>query len=259
MSPGNVQCADRLHEISECCGFVAVTVRNANEAKTLEGSCAMCNLYHHSVSAAALKLFAQDLGTPLAAQTAVSNFEADYVGADADGPVLVIEDGALKMRMRRWGFPSWKDGGKPITNIRNLDSTWWRGANGDYIEKPEYRCLVPFDRFAEWDSTAKRNAWFEVDAAMAFFAGFWRPWTGERLKAIEGKKRRSREVGQWELFAFLTTEPNETVAAIHPKAMPAIITTADQAQEWLSASADSLNLQRPLPDNMVTKQEYQDG
>lgn len=79
------------------------------------------------------------------------------------------------------------------------------------------------------------------------------------MKAIEGQKRRSLEVDQWELFAFLTTEPNKTVAAIHPKAMPAIITTADQAQEWLSASADSLNPQRPLLDNMVTKHEYQDG
>lgn len=168
--------------------------------------------------------------------------------------MLVIENGALTMRTRRWGFPSWKDGSKPITNIRNLDSNWWRGANGQYIEKPEYRCLVSFDRFAEWDKSAKRNAWFEVDAAMSFFAGFWRPWKGERLKEVEGQKRRSREVDDWELFAFMTTEPNATVGAIHPKAMPAIITTPDQAQQWLSAAPDSLNLQRPLPDNMVTQQ-----
>lgn len=83
----------------------------------------MCNLYHHSVSAADLKLFAQDLGKPLSAETAKCNFEAGYVGADADGPVRAIENGALMMCTRRWGFPSWKDGGKPTTNIRNVDST----------------------------------------------------------------------------------------------------------------------------------------
>lgn len=215
----------------------------------------MCNLYHHSVSAADLKLFAQGFGKPLSAETAKSNFEAGYVGADSDGPVLVIENGALTMRTRRWGFPSWKDGGKPITNIRNLDSNWWRGANGEYIDKPEYRCLVPFDRFAEWDSSAKRNAWFEVDATLSFFAGFWRPWNGERLKAIEGQKRRSREVDDWQLYAFMTTEPNATVAAIHPKAMPVILTTTVEAKKWLTAAPDSLKLQRPLSDGLVSYRE----
>ena len=186
----------------------------------------MCNLYHHSVGAADLTVFANGLGVPLSASASKSNFEPGFVGADGDGPVLAMVDGALTFSYRRWGFPSWKDGGKPITNIRNLDSSWWRGANGEYISQPEYRCLVPFDRFAEWDAANKRNAWFTVDTAFPCFAGFWRPWNGERLKSVEGKKRRERKVDDWELFAFMTTEPNETVAAVHPKAMPAIIDNA---------------------------------
>ncbi|MGB3723286.1 MAG: SOS response-associated peptidase family protein, partial [Pacificimonas sp.] len=182
------------------------------------------------------------------------NFAPNYVGADSDGPVIAVEDGQLVVRVRRWGFPAWADKGKPITNIRNLESTWWRGANGEYISKPEYRCLVPFDRFAEWDSTMKANAWFTVDAEFPCFAGFWRPWHGERLKAVEGKKRRQREVDGWELFAFMTTEPNKTVAAVHPKAMPAIITTAADAKRWLTAEPGSLDLQRLLPDDMMVRQ-----
>ena len=215
----------------------------------------MCNLYRHKISSAELTAFAEALQIPTGAGFAKGNFEPDYVGADADGPVLAVEDGELVMRTRRWGFPSWKDGGKPITNIRNLDSSWWKGANGEYISKPEYRCLVPFDSFAEWDAAEKGNAWFTIDADLPCFAGFWRPWHGERLKEIEGKKRRQREVDDWELFAFMTTEPNDTVAAIHPKAMPAIITTASEAKSWLAAEEGSLALQRPLPDGMVSRME----
>ena len=215
----------------------------------------MCNLYYHSVSASELKRFGEQLGYSLAPDTDRRNFAAEYVGADSNGPVLSIEDGQLVARQRRWGFPAWAEKGKPITNIRNLDSSWWRGVNGEYISKPEYRCLVPFDRFAEWDSAAKANAWFTVDADFPCFAGFWRPWRGERLKAIEGQKRRQREEDDWELFAFMTTEPNTTVAAVHPKAMPAIITTAEEGRRWLDAEPDSLDLQRPLPDDMVTRSE----
>ena len=181
------------------------------------------------------------------------------MGADADGPVFAVEDGKVVMHMRRWGFPSWKDGSKPITNVRNLESSWWRGANGDYITNAEYRCLIPFDRFAEWDGTEKRNAWFTIEAEQSFFVGFWRPWNGERLKEIEGKKRRARQVANWELFAFMTTEPNPTVAAIHPKAMPVIITEADEAQRWLGGGDESLELQGPLPDAMVNKSPYEAG
>lgn len=81
--------------------------------------------------------------------------------------------------------------------------------------KAEFRCLVPFSRFAEWDTVSKRNAWFEIDTPQSFFAGIWRPWSGERLATVEGKKRRERQTLEWELYAFLTTDPNLTVAAIH--------------------------------------------
>ena len=213
----------------------------------------MCNLYRHEITSAELIGFAEAMQIPPSAGLAKSNFEPDYVGADADGPVLAVENGELVVRTRRWGFPSWKDGGDPITNIRNLDSSWWKGANGQYISKLEYRCLIPLDSFAEWDAAAKDNAWFTIDAEFPCFAGFWRPWHGERLKKIEGKKRQQREIDDWELFAFITTEPNETVAAVHPKAMPAIITTASDAKTWLAAEDGSLSLKRPLPDGMVSR------
>ncbi|MGF7163596.1 putative SOS response-associated peptidase YedK, partial [Rhodoligotrophos appendicifer] len=38
-----------------------------------------------------------------------------------------------------------------------------------------------------------------------------------------------------DLYGFLTTEPNAEVAPIHPKAMPVILTTAEERDVWMRA------------------------
>jgi putative SOS response-associated peptidase YedK len=64
-------------------------------------------------------------------------------------------------------------------------------------------------------------------------------------------------------FAFLTTEPNAVVAPIHPKAMPAILTTREEVEQWLTALPnDAHALQRPLPDDalrIVARGKKEDG
>lgn len=50
----------------------------------------------------------------------------------------------------------------------------------------------------------------------------------------------------------MTTEANTEVFAIHPKAMPVILTTPDEVETWMTAPADeALKLQRPLPDGTL--------
>ena len=90
---------------------------------------------------------------------------------------------------------------------------------------------------------------------LMFFAGLWTRWTSV-CEVKEGETTN-------DLFAFLTTEPNAEVKAIHPKAMPVILTTAAEAETWLTAPAkDALALQRPLPDGalrIVARGEKTDG
>src|SRR5216684_960583 len=71
---------------------------------------------------------------------------------------------------------------------------------------------------------------------LACFAGIWTNWTLVR-KVKEGETTN-------DLYAFLTTEPNVEVGAIHPKATPVILATPEEVETWMIASPDeALKLQ----------------
>src|SRR5262249_51784102 len=108
------------------------------------------------------------------------------------------------------------------------------------------RCVVPFTSFAENEHLpdgTRPPVWFAFDETrpLAFFAGIWTRWISVR-KVKEGETTN-------DLFALLTTDANKVVGAIHPKAMPAILTTQDEIDTWMTAPiGEALKLQRPLAD-----------
>lgn len=143
------------------------------------------------------------------------------------------------------------DGG--TTNVRNTASSHWKRWLG-----PENRCVVPFTSFSEFNKEAGGDVWFALgqDRPLAFFAGIWAPqWTSVR-------KVREGEV-TIDLFAFLTCEPNAEVRAVHPRAMPVILTKPDEIEVWMAAQwSEAAALQRPLPDAslvLVARGKKQDG
>ncbi len=204
----------------------------------------MCNRYANRATVSQLRKLALTLEKPLETTPATDNLPPqENIYPDQDAPVLrPHKNGGLELAMLRWGLPPIPGQKAPITNIRNLKSRWWRDVNREYMLEPQYRCLVPFTEFAE---PVRDSTWFSIkDVDVAFFAGVWRPWQGERLVEQPGKKRRAKEERDWELYAFLTTEANDIVRPVHEKAMPVILTDPAECSEWLSGGAESLKLQR---------------
>lgn len=189
----------------------------------------MCNLYRMESNVDAIRRVfgaGHGIGANLPALDAI------YPGYQA--PVIRQQGEARTLGPMAWGWPPFGEIRRPITNIRNLDSRFWASALAD----PARRCLVPVTAFCEWGPGPKgRKAqfWFDCpDHPLFAFAGLW----GGTADAPH--------------FAFLTCAPNDLVGAVHPKAMPVILTDPAQFDAWLSVDAVSArNMQRPLPDAMM--------
>ncbi len=205
----------------------------------------MCNLYSLTKGPQAIRDFTRAMFGDVGNMPPLPGIFPDY-----SAPIVRNYPEGRELVMARWGMPSPKfviEGRKSdpgVTNIRNVTSPHWRR----WLDV-ESRCVVPFSSFSENEvlpDGSRPPVWFAFDESrpLAFFAGLWTRWTSVR-KVKEGPTTH-------DLFGFLTTEPNAEVKAIHPKAMPVILTTQAEVEMWMTApTMDALSLQQPLADGSL--------
>lgn len=225
----------------------------------------MCNLYRQRSGPQAI----MDLAGAM--RSTVGNLAPGDIYPDYPAPIVRWDGDERVLSSARWGMPSSKKaifdnatkradklrakGGEVdfqrilefepdsgTTNVRNTSSSHWR----PHLS-PASRCLVPFTAFSEpgRDAAGKyRPIWFKLAAdepePLAFFAGI-------HLQAHTSVRKIKTGMETIDVFAFLTTEPNAEVGAVHPKAMPVILTQFDEIEAWMTMPWDiAKELQRSL-------------
>jgi putative SOS response-associated peptidase YedK len=183
----------------------------------------MCNLYTMTATVDEIR---RVFGPFVGDRNNLPAYDEIYPGRPA--PVLRRGGEGLVMETMTWGFPGPAAAkGRPVTNIRNLESPFWRSA----LNNVERRCIVPVTRFCEWTAEPhaatkrKSKVWFglhpaEEEEPLFAFAGLWRPGEGGPF------------------MAFLTCDANALVGAVHPKAMPVML-RSDDARAWLEHPRES--------------------
>jgi putative SOS response-associated peptidase YedK len=166
---------------------------------------------------------------------------APVVRQDADGERQIV--------LMSWGFVLLQKDRAPrrVTNVRDdkiLESRFWRGSF------EERRCLVPASSFCEPNGDVKPSTWHWFglrgggERPLFAFPGIWRRYQGPVRK--DGPKL------DLEVYAFLTTTPNQLVATINHERMPVLLTQEEEFETWLSgAPQKALTLAREYPPDQM--------
>lgn len=150
-------------------------------------------------------------------------------------------DGERELVLMNWGHILIQNGKAPrrVTNVRDdkiLKSSFWKGSF------EERRCLVPASSYCEpngqtpavWNWFA---LWGDHPRPLFAFPGIWRRYTGPI--------RKDGNAVTQDVYAFMTTEPNELTASINHERMPVLLSGDDEFDTWLHGSTkDAIALAR---------------
>ena len=146
----------RVHRFYDGCGFKPGlrTAYAATRPAKFTGLLIMCNLYSITTNQAAIIALFRVMNRYVGNLPPMPGVFPDY-----PAPVVRNVAGERELTMMRWGMPPpQRAGAIPVTNIRNTSSPHWQARL-----KPENRCLVPFNSFAEYapepNPETKKRTW----------------------------------------------------------------------------------------------------
>jgi putative SOS response-associated peptidase YedK len=131
----------------------------------------MCNLYSITTNQAAIIALFRVINRYVGNLPPMPGVFPDY-----PAPVIRNTDSGRELAMMRCGMPPPpRTGGPPVTNIRNTSSPHWSG-----WLKPENRCLVPANSFAEYSPEPNP----ETKKKDVGWATFWATYDTARLVGL---------------------------------------------------------------------------
>lgn len=148
-------------------------------------------------------------------------------------PVLVVSNGTLCCKWKRWGFPG-QQGKQIIFNARCesvLEKKMFR-------ESVEYRRIViPATRFYEWNRNKEKNIFYREKEPVLFMAGFYNRYQDE------------------DRFIILTTEANESMLPVHDR-MPLIL-EENEIIPWICERERTGDILHKIPCLLKRRTEFE--
>jgi putative SOS response-associated peptidase YedK len=204
----------------------------------------MCNLYSMTRTPEAVRRLFR---VPHNRAAAFEPQNAIFPGYQA--PIIrTASDGDRELVNATWGFVLLKPGKAPrrVGNVRDdkvLTSSFWKQSF------EQRRCLVPASSYCEPKGEKPATwHWFalngKVDRPLFAFPGIWRRYRGP-------VKKDGPNV-DLEVFAFMTTLPNELTAGINHERMPVLLSTDEECDVWLSGTPkEAFGLASSFPAEMM--------
>ena len=150
-----------------------------------------------------------------------------------EASVLMLNDGRLCARAMRWGFPS--PVGKGLLINARSETAARKVSFSDSLA--HRRCIIPANRFYEWDASKNKVGFTVPDRQLILMAGLF--------KDFEDGRR----------FTVLTTGAGASMAPVHDR-MP-LIFDREQMDAWLRDDAAVPELLRLVPAEVQAHRDYE--